>query len=173
LHTDAIYRSPRHLRPGNISGAHQVAVVENHLIELLARKDRLSLLAICQPVQLVLEQVLCEPGTATRHVYFPVDGFISLVARLEGHPGLEVGIVGREGMLGAQVSLGVTTAPLHALVQGAGTAWRVGVPAFRREVARSASLSDPWSKTTALPAARSVATQRKGVGNSSKLLSWE
>ena len=117
-----------------------MAVVENHLIEMLPRKDRLSLLAICEPVQLVLSEVLYEPGKPTRHVYFPIDGFISLVAQLEGHPGLEVGMVGREGMLGAQLALGVVIAPLHAVVQGAGAAWRIGVRGFRRELAGSAAL---------------------------------
>ena len=117
-----------------------MAVVENHLIEMLPRKDRLSLLAICEPVQLVLSEVLYEPGKPTRHVYFPTGGFISLVAQLEGHPGLEVGMVGREGMLGAQLALGVVIAPLHAVVQGAGAAWRIGVRGFRRELAGSAAL---------------------------------
>ena len=117
-----------------------MAPVENHLIEILPRKDRLRLLAICEPVQLTLAEVLSEPGKPTRHVYFPVDGFISLVALVEGSPGVEVGMVGREGMLGAQLALGVVTAPLHAVVQGAGSSWRIGTPAFRRELARSASL---------------------------------
>ena len=117
-----------------------MAAVENHLIEMLPRKDRLSLLAICEPVQLVLSEVLYTPGKPTRHVYFPTDGFISLVAQLEGHPGLEVGMVGREGMLGAQLALGVVIAPLHALVQGAGAAWRIGIRDFRRELGRSAAL---------------------------------
>ena len=49
-------------------------------------------------------------------------------------------MVGREGMLGAQLALGVATAPLRALVQGAGTAWRIGAGAFRRELARSPAL---------------------------------
>ena len=63
---------------------------------------------MCEPVQLVLADVVCASRrTSTRHVYFPVDGFISLVARVDRHPGLEVGMVGREGMLGAQLALGV------------------------------------------------------------------
>jgi hypothetical protein len=45
----------------------------------------------CKPVHLVLGQVLCEPGTPTRHVYFPIESFISLVATIAGSPGIEVG----------------------------------------------------------------------------------
>lgn len=117
-----------------------MAPVENHLIERLPQKDRLRLLALCEPVQLVLAEVLCHPGQPARHVYFPTEGFISLVAQVDGTPALEVGMVGREGMLGAHLALGVVTAPLHALVQGAGAAWRVATPAFRAELARSAPL---------------------------------
>jgi CRP-like cAMP-binding protein len=114
--------------------------VENHLIELLPRRDRQRLLAVCEPVQLVLAEVLCKPGQATRHVYFPTEGFISLVAQVDGEPALEVGMIGREGMLGAQLALGVVTTPLHALVQGPGAAWRVATAAFRRELAASVAL---------------------------------
>ena len=46
----------------------------NHLIELLPRKARLGLLADCEPVELVLSEVLSEPGEPIRHVYFrPLD----------------------------------------------------------------------------------------------------
>lgn len=108
--------------------------VENHLIELLPRPARLHFLSLCESVKLGLADVLCEPGKAMRHVYFPTDGFISLVAHIDGSPGVEVGMVGREGMLGAQLSLGVPTAPLHAVVQGAGVAWRMGAQVFRKEL---------------------------------------
>ena len=113
---------------------------QNHLIERLPRTDRLRLLAVCEPVQLLLSDVLCEPGTPTRHVFFPTDGFISLVALIEGSPGVEVGLVGREGMLGVQLALGVPTTPLHALVQGSGAAWRVGARVFRQQLAHSPAL---------------------------------
>jgi CRP-like cAMP-binding protein len=114
--------------------------VENTLIELLPAKDRTRLLAICEPVELVLSEVLCEPDKPTRHVYFPTRGFISLVAMVDGSPGVEVGMVGREGMLGAQLVLGVVTAPLHALVQGSGTSLRIATVPFKRELARSPAL---------------------------------
>ena len=117
-----------------------MAKVENHLIESLPRRDRTRLLTICEPVRLVLAEELCEAGAVTRHVYFPTEGFVSLVAQIKDHPGVEVGMVGREGMLGVQVALGVATTPLRGLVQGAGQAWRIAVPAFRRELLHSPAL---------------------------------
>ena len=113
---------------------------QNQLIEGLPRQDRLRLLAVCEPVHMVLAEVLCEPGKPTRHVYFPTEGFISLVAKIDGEPALEVGMVGREGMVGAHLALGVLTAPLQALVQGPGAAWRVATAAFRRELTSSVAL---------------------------------
>lgn len=113
---------------------------QNHLIEQLPRADRARLLALCQPVQLQLAEVLAEPGQSIRQLWFPVDAFISLVARTGAHPGLEVGMLGREGMLGASLALGVAQAPMHAVVQGAGHAWRIAAPPFRRELARSTAL---------------------------------
>lgn len=113
---------------------------ENHLIQSLPRTDRLRLLALCEHVPLELSAVLYEPSQRTRHVYFPVDGFVSLVRPVEGHLGLEVGMVGREGMVGAHLALGVLMSPLRALVQGQGTARRIGAVAFRKELARSTAL---------------------------------
>lgn len=112
----------------------------NRLLERLPASDLARLLLLCERVPLVLSEVLAEAGERTRHVHFPIDGFISLVARTPGHPGLEVGMVGREGMLGAHLALGQFPTPLHALVQGPGTAWRMGNRAFRGELLRSAVL---------------------------------
>jgi CRP-like cAMP-binding protein len=114
--------------------------VENHLIERLPRRDRARLLAVCEPVELALSEVLSERGRPARHVYFPTASFISLVARVDDHPTLEVGMIGREGMLGIGLALGVSASPLHALVQGPGPSWRISAAAFRREVRDSAAL---------------------------------
>lgn len=132
--------------------------VQNELIERLPRRDRASLLAVCEPVQLVLSEVLCEAGTPTQHVYFPTEGFISLVARVDDHPGLEVGMVGREGMVGAQLVLGVANAPLRALVQGAGASWRIGVKAFKAQLAASPVLKKQLDRYLYVLTAQTVAS---------------
>ena len=77
-------------------------------------------------------EILGEVDAPTQYVYFPTVGFISLVTAVKGKPTLEVGMVGREGMLGTQLVLGVESAPLHAVVQGAGTAWRIAPPSSRK-----------------------------------------
>jgi CRP-like cAMP-binding protein len=120
--------------------SHVRAVARNLLIERLPPEARRRLLARCESVPLVLAEVLCRQGDATRHVYFPVDGFISLAASGADHPALEVGMVGREGMLGTQLALGVPTVPILALVQGAGAAWRLDAATFTNELGRSAPL---------------------------------
>jgi CRP-like cAMP-binding protein len=112
----------------------------NHLIELLPGRSRTRLLGIGEEVDFAVGEILGEVGTRTQHVYFPTAGFVSLVAAVNGRPTLEVGMVGREGMLGTQLVLGMETTPLHAVVQGAGTAWRVGGPEFARELARSSAM---------------------------------
>jgi CRP-like cAMP-binding protein len=117
-----------------------MAAAENHLIELLPRPDRRRLLAVSETVDLLLSEVLCESGTRTRHVYFPIDATISLVTPIDGKPVLEVGMVGREGMVGAQLVLGVTMTPLHVVVQGHGKARRITSSAFRTELASGSAL---------------------------------
>jgi CRP-like cAMP-binding protein len=123
-----------------------VPPIENELITRLPAKSRLSLMKICEPVALTMAEVLSDGGEPIRYVYFPIEGYISLVTRLDGKPVLEVGMVGREGMIGAQMALGVATEPLHAVVQGPGSAWRIGQLAFRSELGRNAALQQSLSR---------------------------
>jgi len=117
-----------------------VPAADNHLIDLLPRPERKRLLALCEPVNLVLRDILVEAVTEPPHVWFPRRGFISLIASTDGKPSLEVGMVGREGMLGTHLALGCTVAPQQALVQGSGSAWRIGSRQFRGELDRSPAL---------------------------------
>jgi len=44
---------------------------QNHLIEILAASDRRRLLAVCDTVDLVLGQVVCQPATSTQQSAAP------------------------------------------------------------------------------------------------------
>jgi CRP-like cAMP-binding protein len=122
------------------------SVAENRLLTALPGQDRLHLLARCEQVELLFADVLCKPGETIRHVFFPTDSFISLVTPIDGRANLEVGLVGDEGMLGTSLLLGVDVAPLQAVVQGAGAAWRMETPTFRRELKHSQALQQTLNR---------------------------
>ncbi|HEV3009552.1 MAG TPA: Crp/Fnr family transcriptional regulator, partial [Burkholderiales bacterium] len=82
-----------------------------------------------------------EPGDALRHVYFPLDCLISLLAAVDGgEDDLEVGLVGREGLAGMPLALGNLTSPVRELVQGSGSALRMPAKRFVEELARTPNL---------------------------------
>lgn len=107
------------------------AAPPNQLIAALPAAERQRFLADCTQVDLVLGSVLYEQGDRIRHVYFPTESFISMLTTVDGDSTLEVGMVGSEGMCGYALLLGGDTAPLRALTQGAGAAWRMKAEAFR------------------------------------------
>ena len=116
------------------------AAVTNHLIDGLSRQDRNILLRAGEVVQLQFKQVLCEPREAFRYAFFPLTSFISQSTRLHGHQPLEMNLIGSEGMLGATLVLGIRSAPLLGVVQGAGTALRVSAAQLERQFRGSPSL---------------------------------
>ena len=116
------------------------AIAENSLIAGLPRKEGSRFLAACEPVELLFDDILAEPGERIRHVYFPKRAFISITPPNVGHGTVEVGLIGDEGVLGATLLLGVDVSPLHALVQGPGSALRISAATFRRELVHSPAL---------------------------------
>lgn len=114
--------------------------IANRLISELPRKESKPLLMACETVQLEFGTILTERGEQIKHVHFPLSSFISLVTPLKGHPALEMGIIGNEGMYGASVVLGIGTAPMRAVVQGSGTALRMETKLFQRMARDSPTL---------------------------------
>jgi hypothetical protein len=116
------------------------ASASNRLLAALPAKEYERLLAFLEPVTLTYGEVLYEPGERMPYVYFPNDCVVSLLTVIEGHRALEVGMVGREGMVGARLGLGIDTSSVRALVQGTGTALRIKSARFLREFRRSPAL---------------------------------
>lgn len=107
--------------------------IANTLLAALPRKEYQRMLTGLEPVTLTFGEILYEPGKPIRHVYFPSDSLVSLLTLVKGHMALEIGLVGREGMLGIPVALGIDDSPVRALVQGTGTALRMTSARFRSE----------------------------------------
>jgi CRP-like cAMP-binding protein len=120
--------------------------VINRLIESLPRGERNRILESCEIVERSFGTILCEPDQRYEHVYFPLTGFISLVTTLKGHPPLEMGLIGNEGMLGGTLALGVPIVPMCAVVQGSGRLLRMTAVQLRRELRASPALQQALNR---------------------------
>jgi CRP-like cAMP-binding protein len=130
-------------REGPMNSAAPPVIAEhnaNLLLAALPPQELARMLPALEQVKVDVGAVLCEPGDKIRHIYFPHDCLISLMAVAEGRMTLEVGLVGREGMLGATVALGHETTQVRAVVQRAGSASRIEAGRLCAEFARSPAL---------------------------------
>ena len=104
----------------------------NQLLDHLPAAELRRLLAHGVTVPLQGGQPLATQDLPPRALLFPMQGFVCLVTPLDDHPPVQVGMVGREGVLGVQMLLGAATSPVSALVQEDGQAWSLPVVALRR-----------------------------------------
>lgn len=111
----------------------------NGLLAYLARNDRDHVTGACEAIDLIYGQEVCGPGDRIRHVYFPTDSFVSMIAPAGASESLEVGMVGSEGMFGITVLLDVRTSALAGVVQGSGPALRMSAARFGRMAGERAS----------------------------------
>jgi CRP-like cAMP-binding protein len=103
----------------------------NRLLAALPRRLHPPMLACLEPVVLPLAHVLVVPGARMRHVYFPTAGVVALLAQVNDHPPVAVGMVGAEGLVGLSMVCGERVAAVGAIVQVAGTALRLSAQARR------------------------------------------
>ena len=108
-------------------------MIENSLLAALPHKVHGRLLAGLEPVTLTFGEILYEPGDKIHHVYFPGASLVSLLTLADGHLALEVGLLGRDGMVGLPLVLGHKRSSVRALVQGGGTALRMAAARFLKE----------------------------------------
>ena len=112
----------------------------NALLAALPRDEYLCMLEDMEHANLAFGELLYETGETVRYVFFPNDSLISLLTVVDPQHALEVGMVGREGMVGISYALGVRRSPVRALVHGAGTAMRMSASRFRIQFRQSERL---------------------------------
>ena len=98
------------------------------------------------------------PSAKVSHVYFPESGIVSVVASMPPSRDIEVGIVGRDGMIGGAVLLDDNLAVHKVFVQIAGTAHSLSV-----ETLLSAATESPTIRSLLLRYLRAFALQVSGT----------
>jgi CRP-like cAMP-binding protein len=99
--------------------------LQNHLLAALPGEVQARLFPHFQLVPLVLGKVLYESGDTMRHVYFPTDSIVSLLYVMENGSSAEISVVGNEGLIGVSLFMGGESTPSRAIVQSAGSAYRL------------------------------------------------
>ena len=112
---------------------------KNELLAALPRGEYARLLPDLEHVSLPRGASLYKSGDSIGHVYFPEDALVSLVTHMRDGATVEVGLIGRDGMVGIPVLLGDDIAFEAAVVQIAGGALRMSSAAFKENLKRRRS----------------------------------
>ena len=112
----------------------------NRLLAALAPEERARIFPHLQLVNLTQGKVLFASGDALQYVYFPTDCIVSLLYLLDDGGSAELSVVGNEGLVGISLFMGATTSRKHAIVQSAGSAYRLIGQRLRDEFQQHASI---------------------------------
>jgi CRP-like cAMP-binding protein len=96
---------------------------QNHLLAALSPAAQTRIYPLLHLVPMPLTKVICEPGEALRHVYFPTDSIVSLMYTMADGAAAEIAMVGNEGLIGVAIFMGGGTTSSQAVVQSAGYAY--------------------------------------------------
>ncbi len=97
----------------------------NRLLAALPTEVQNRVFPELEPVALPLGKILYESGDTQRHVFFPTDAIVSLLYVMESGASAEISVVGNEGIIGVSLFMGGESTPSRAIVQSAGTAYRL------------------------------------------------
>jgi CRP-like cAMP-binding protein len=109
---------------------------QNHILDALPQPERDRLFPHLKLVSLPLGSVLYESGDALRYIYFPTDSIVSLLYVLKDGASAEIAVVGNDGAIGVSLFMGGETTTNRAIVQSAGSAYRLTRARLKKEFER-------------------------------------
>lgn len=113
---------------------------QNQLLTSLLKLDHERLQPHLHPVDLLQGDVIYSAGDDIEVVYFPETAVVALLSTLEDGSTTEVGLIGREGMVGLSVFLGGAITPERAVVQVNGSALKMAAADLAQELRRGSPL---------------------------------
>ena len=110
---------------------------QNRLLAALPSPDRERIYPHLKLIPTPLAEVIYEPGEVLRYVYFPTDSIVSLMYTTADGAAAEIAMVGNEGLIGIAIFMGGGTTPSRAVVQSAGSAYRLTAQELKKEFDRN------------------------------------
>src|SRR3954467_12363512 len=109
---------------------------QNRLLDALPVADLERIAGHLELVPMKLGDILYEPGTRMRYVYFPTTSIVSLLYVMENGASAEIAIVGNDGILGVSLFMGGESTPSRAVVQSEGHGYRLKAQLLKNEFGR-------------------------------------
>ena len=109
----------------------------NHILSALPKTEYQHLLVLLNPVDLPFDEILLKAGQKCEYLYFPTQGVVSQILIMDDNLTTEVGLIGKEGMVGTLQFLGDGICHSQTMVQVKGTAMRVESQVLQVEYNRS------------------------------------
>jgi CRP-like cAMP-binding protein len=114
--------------------------LKNQLLASLLKTDHDCLLPHLHQIELVQGDVIYSAGDNIETIYFPETAVVALLSTLEDGSTTEVGLIGREGMVGLSVFLGGAVTPERAVVQINGSALKMSAASLAQALRRGSAL---------------------------------
>jgi CRP-like cAMP-binding protein len=112
----------------------------NRILSRLSAEDFALLEPYLVAVELPVREEIEKPRKVIEDVYFPESGVVSVVANGDNKRGIEIGLVGRDGMTGLAIVMGTDRTPHHSYVQIAGRGRRITADHLREAIRKSTTL---------------------------------
>ena len=116
---------------------------KNRILAALPQEDFDRYFASLQPVSLPQRQVLYAVGAPLDSIYFVEEGVACVLTSMTDGSTIEVGMIGREGMVGVPTLMGVAVSTQHVIVQIPGSALKMPAAQCKAAFDQSAAVRTP------------------------------
>jgi CRP-like cAMP-binding protein len=121
---------------------------KNRVLSCLPKSEINRLEPLLEPAILNVNDTLLEAGEKVQAAYFLEQGLCSIVVEMKGGTTVEVGLIGKEGVVGAAAMIGAEYSPNRGFVQVAGSGFRVDSRKLQEQAERSAELRACLQRST-------------------------